>query len=322
MTHDIIQADVELATRLIADQRTDEEIIRALGHRGIDPQQAAQLLDDLHGGRKVTAKAALPPELSLRRRSRSASTTSDTGQRSSAHSPSAKPRAEAAGHRSRKGQDASPTFWRAFFVIAVVALAGVGFVLYQRYREQSQPPADTAPLRSKAGDTAQPGAAKAGAAGRDASATQVVLELQPDGLHVGGILVTRGNLLSALSKSLGPPNRTNQVAQTDTAIYAYDHLGVLIYSQPAGGTNSIVLDCDATGGVNGTTSPFAGLLKVEDSLIAPEMDSQQLGTIKDLDLKHPGTSETLWNGHYHDLGLAFAYLKTPRHLSLIVIDLK
>jgi hypothetical protein len=53
-----------------------------------------------------------------------------------------------------------------------------------------------------------------------------MLELQPGGLRSGGSLVTRGNLPPAAASRLGAPTRTNQVAQTGTVIYAYDHQGL------------------------------------------------------------------------------------------------
>ena len=72
-----------------------------------------------------------------------------------------------------------------------------------------------------------------------------------------------------------------------TIIYAYDVHGLLIYSQPGGRTNHIVLDCEATGGANGTTSPFAGTLRVEDQVIGPDTDSQTLAGMKKLGLDTP-----------------------------------
>ena len=80
MTHDIVQSDVELAFRLRDEQRTDEEIIAALVQRRVDPAKAAQFVDDLRNGRKVTAQVALPTEMSLARRSGKRSTSRGPGQ--------------------------------------------------------------------------------------------------------------------------------------------------------------------------------------------------------------------------------------------------
>jgi hypothetical protein len=149
----------------------------------------------------------------------------------------------------------------------------------------------------------------------------LVLELQPDGLHIGASLVGGSNLLPAIANVLGAPTRTNQAASAGTVIYAYDDHGLLIYSQPGGRTNQIVLDCEATGGANGTTSPFAGMLKVEDQVIGPGTDSQTLACVKNLGLDNRKSGSTIWGGHYHSLGLIFAYLRSPDRPSLIEIDL-
>jgi hypothetical protein len=148
------------------------------------------------------------------------------------------------------------------------------------------------------------------------------LELQPDGLHINGSLVGGSDLLPALASVLGAPTRTNQAASAGTIIYAYDDHGLLIYSQPGGRTNRIVLDCEATGGANGTTSPFAGTLKVGDQVIGPDTDSQTLAGIKELGLDNRRSGNTIWGGHYHNLGLIFAYLRSPERPSLIEIDFK
>ena len=65
MTHDILQSDIALAARLMGDHRTDEEILRALAYRAVDPVQAAKLLDDLHHGRKPEVRSPLPSEMTM-----------------------------------------------------------------------------------------------------------------------------------------------------------------------------------------------------------------------------------------------------------------
>jgi hypothetical protein len=150
----------------------------------------------------------------------------------------------------------------------------------------------------------------------------LALELQADGLHLGGSVVTPGNVLTAVASSLGVATRTNKVGQTDTVIYAYDHEGLLVYSQKGGGTNSIILDCEASGGTHGTTSPFVGTLTVAGQVIRSDTDSQALRAIKQLGLSRPGNQGGVWGGRYNGLNLVFAYLKTPQRLSLIEIDLK
>jgi hypothetical protein len=209
-------------------------------------------------------------------------------------------------------------------VVLVLAVAVVGIVLFQRYHAEANSREDQ---RLKAASSTpagarQPAPAAFAAATHVGLTTPLVLELQPDGLHIGGSLVTPGNLLPAIANLLGVPTRTNQVAQTGTVIYAYDQHGLLIYSQARGGTNSIVLDCEASGGVNGTTSAFAGKLKVEDQVVDSDTDPQTLAGIKKLGLGSPRSGGTIWGGRYNNFEVVFSYLKSAHHLSLIEIDLK
>ena len=307
MTHDILQSDIELATRLIGDRRPEGEIIRALVHRGIDPVKAAQLLSDLRSGKKVTSQSSAPLEFSLRRRSRPRHHAPETEESPSAPPPEAEVHRKPSGRPAGQDQNSSKVFRWMFAVLVGLALVVVGILLFQRYR-----------ARTTSADQPRPAAVMA----KSGLPAPLVLELQLDGLRIGGSLVKRDNLLPVVASLLGVPARTNQVAQTGAVIHAYDQQGVLLYSQPGGGTNSIVLDCEGTGGVNGTTSPFAGLLKMEDRVIGPGVDATTLTAIKALGLKNAGGSGSIWNGRYQGLDLVFAYLKSTQHLSLIEIDLK
>jgi hypothetical protein len=206
----------------------------------------------------------------------------------------------------------------------VVAIAAVGNALLKRGPSGSVALGKTQakPAITRQAETRPAAPATAAPVAHGNSSTPLVLELQADGLHIGGSLVTGGSLLPALAHLLGAPTRTNQAAPAGTVIYAYDDHGLLIYSQPGGRTNHIVLDCEATGGANGTTSPFAGTLKVEDQVIGPDTDSQTLAGIKNLGLDNRKSGGSIWGGHYHSLGLIFAYLKSPERPSLIEIDLQ
>ncbi len=206
------------------------------------------------------------------------------------------------------------------FLVVVV----VGSVLFQRYQPGAGSPAEqTSDTPGTSADRApREGPAGAARPTDNASPTSLALELQSDGLRIRGKLVTRDNLLPTVVSLLGPPSRTNQVTQTKTVIYAYDRHGLLIYSQPGRGTNSVVLDCEASGGANGTTSPFTGTLRVEGQLIGSDTDSKTLAGIKQLGLGAPKADGTIWNGRYKDVDLVFAYLRSPGHPSLIELDLK
>ena len=155
-----------------------------------------------------------------------------------------------------------------------------------------------------------------------ASPEGLVFDLASDGLHIGSRLLTRGNALKTLSEMLGAPTRTQQGAEPDTVIHAFDNHGLLIYSHQRTGNESIILDCEAIGGNNGTTTPFTGSLRIEDQVIRAEMDAPALAAIEKLGLKDPGPAGGIMRGSHNGLDLVFAYLRTPRHLSLIEIDLK
>jgi len=309
--------------RLMADGRADDQIVTALVQRRLDPAKAAQLMDDLRHGRKVIAQPALPPEFSLRR---SHSKTAERETRRSSHPRSAEsqPRPEPPSAPARMRRKKPPLIWVVAAVLLFLAIVVIGSVLFQRYQPGSgstraQPPGAPGTSAEPASRESTAGTASAS---RDASPATLALDLRPDGLRIRGKLVTRDNLLSTVVSLLGLPNRTNQVSQSGMLIYAYDQHGLLIYSQPAGGTNSVVLDCEAIGGANGTTSPFAGTLQVEDHVIGPNTDSQALVAMKQLGLGAPKAGGTIWNGRYKDVDLVFAYLKSSRRPSLIELDLK
>jgi len=327
MTHDILRTDIKLATRLMDEKRPDNEIIAALVTRGIEPATAAQLVDDLRNGKKVDAQSTLPMEFGLARRSRSKNGSQGSRQDQPSRSSQDESRREPPRHATVRGQEKSAVPWRtpAIFVALVVVVVVVGGILvFQRYRVGTDSTAErttNAPV-PKANGASTLAPATAAAPSKNPSTASLVLELQPDGLHIAGSQVTGGNVLTAVAKSLGVATRTNRVGQTDTVIYAYDQHGLLIYSHPGGGTNSIILDCDASGGNHGATSPFTGTLMVEGQVISADTDPQTLTAIKQLGLNHPGTSDSVWGGHYNGLDLVFAYLKSPQRLSLIEIDLK
>lgn len=324
MTHDVLRADIDLATRLRDDHRPDDEIILALVHRGVDPGQAAQLLDDLRKGIKPTPQSPVPPEMTLARRSRTRSVPPGNGPTRSSRSSRATSRDGSPAQTADRGRKRTAVFWLTVVIFVVLVIAAGTFILIQRYKAATNAPEKQKPKAAIPKVDAIPRAAptKAAASRQNVPSSPLVLELQPDGLHLGGSLVTPGNVLSAVAKSLGVATRTNRVGQTDTVIYTYDQQGLLIYSQKSGGTNSIILDCEASGGTHGTTPPFTGTLTVDGQVIRTDTDPQTLTAIKQLGLNHPGSHSGIWGGRYNGLDLVFAYLKSPQRLSLIEIDLK
>ena len=323
MTHDLLQSDVEVAIRLMAEGRADDQIITALARRRLDPAKAVRLVDDLRNGRKVVAQPALPQEFALRR-SRSRSAARESVAPPPTRSPKPEPRPELPSPSGASKRKKPAVMWIVAAILLFLAIVVVGSALFQRYSlgsrhlEEQEP--RTAAARGKSAP--KPEMPRVETATRHLSPAPLGLELQPDGLRIDGKLLTRDNLLPAVVSLLGPPTLTNQVSQTKTLVYAYDHLGLLIYSHPAGGTNSLVLDCEGIGGANGTTSPFAGTLRVEADVIGPNTDSQTLAAIKQLALAAPKAGGTIWHGSYRNVDVVFAYLKSPRRPSLIELDLK
>jgi hypothetical protein len=324
MTPDILQSDILLAIRLVGEQRTDEEILQSLSHRGVDAVQAAKLLDDLRNGRKPEARSPLPPELSISRRSRSRRVPREAGQALPIRPSSPEPeRQRSAGSiiSSRGNLRIAKVVVAGLFVLTLV-LAGILLLRRSGTGSKASEGPQSAPATVQQAVTRPAAPPTENFLGQGNSSAPLMLELRSEGLRIGGSLVTAANLLSTVAQSLGAPARTNQATQAGPVIYAYDNYGLLVYSQPGGRTNHIVLDCDATGGANGTTAPFVGTLKVEDQLIGPDTDSQTLAGIKKLGLSSSRSDGTIWGGRYNSLNLVFAYLKTPQRPSLIEIDLK
>jgi len=121
MTHDILQTDIDLATRLRDDQRPDEEIILALAHRGVDAAKAAELVDNLRNGRAPTSQPIIPPEFARMRRPRSRNVARETGQ-----NPPTRDSLPASGRERRaqpavQGRKKSLVLW--FAAVALVGLA-------------------------------------------------------------------------------------------------------------------------------------------------------------------------------------------------------
>jgi hypothetical protein len=61
MIHEILAADVEFARSMINSSHSDAEILAYLASRGLDPTQAAQLVDDLRHGRQPSVQLPVVP---------------------------------------------------------------------------------------------------------------------------------------------------------------------------------------------------------------------------------------------------------------------
>ncbi len=319
MTHDLLQSDIDLAKRLRGDHRADEEIITALVNRGIDPAQAALLLDDLRSGRKAAPQTTAHLEFTPARRSRSKRAAHGGAPNPPTPFPRVESRRERPPRPTGHGPKTPTAVWVIIAVLFGAVLVAVGVVLFQRSHSKARLQDEPQPRAAQANTDTSLRKSPAPAT-PTTTAGSLILELRPDGLHLGDSLVNRGNLLGVAAKSLGVPTRTNRVAQTETVVYAYDRQGLLIYSQKGGATNSIVLDYEAAGGANGTTSPFGGVLRIEDRVIGPDTDPQTLFAIKSLDLKGRGDNSSILGGRYNNCEVVFAYENSSRRLRLVEID--
>jgi hypothetical protein len=133
MTHDILQTDIDLATRLRDDQRPDEEIILALAHRGVDAAKAAELVDNLRNGRAPTPQPLIPPEFARLRRSRSRNVARETGQSPPTRPAPAASRVERQAQPAIQGRKKSVVLWLAAVALVGLAIAVVALVLSRNH---------------------------------------------------------------------------------------------------------------------------------------------------------------------------------------------
>jgi hypothetical protein len=315
MTNDILQSDIDLASRLLDANRPADEIIAALGYRGINGGRAAQLVADLQAGKTVEPDRPI----SINLPSRPIEETPPSEQQYSRKSaPAELPGDRPQGSRAR--QRKSTAFpWFTIIALAVAAVCVVAFVLLSRKSHSSD---SNDQSRSQASDqtTTDSGGSKHGASVPDAKA--ISLEVEPEGLRLCGKSLTQENFLPAIFKTLGAPSRTNQVEKADQVIYAYDACGLLVYAPKNAGHYSIVLHFDASDGEAGTKYPFVGTFKISNHVVRPGTDAASLSSIKELGLQPPNSASGIFRAQYGALELVFGYLKSPERLSLIEIDFK
>ena len=349
MKRDIFQSDIDLAKHLICSKAADDEILRALARRNVEPTKAAQLVNDLRSSRPVTA--ADPTRGAPERKANEGGavpTREPHHGRHSSHQRSWRHRTlEPAG----EGRTPGAFRWGLALLFVCLGLSSASLTMWHlRYHADTrslldrlenatstdQPLANHILARrlnpseknrfetvvSKLSNTSSSRRAERHTGNLPSPHEELVLELQPDGLHIGNDTISRTNALSVFSRVIGTPTRTNTVEEPNRVIYAFDNQGVLVYSQPGVCDDYIVFDCDAQGGTHGTTLPFTGQLKLESCVIQASTDSITLASMKNLGLNAPEAGGSILAGNYHGLGLYFAYLKTQHHLSLIEINLK
>ena len=121
MTHDVLQSDIELARRLIKEEKTDPEIISALGFRGIPEGTATQLIEDLRAGRLKDQPMTYVPRSPKR-------TAVMAGEGAQPHPP----RKHSSKRRPQKpGQGNSVFFWILVALLALLAIGAVGYAFYE-----------------------------------------------------------------------------------------------------------------------------------------------------------------------------------------------
>jgi hypothetical protein len=297
MTNDILQSDIDLARRLLDAQRPPEDIVVALGYRGINGNRAAQLIADLQAGK--TVEPDRPITISLPSKTVEeppASEHQQSGRSAAAELTRERPR-ESRTERQKGG--AFPWFTLIALISAAICV-GAFMILSRKSHTNLSTDQSRSPVPS---------------------ANAVLLEVEPQGLRLCGNSLTRENFLPVIFKILGAPARTNHVEKADQVIYAYDDCGLLVYSPK----NSIVLDFDASygaAGAAGTKNAFVGTFKINNQTVPPGTDAASLRSIKELGLQAPQSASGIFHAQYGTVELVFGYLKTPERLSLVEIDFK
>jgi hypothetical protein len=338
MTHDILPSDIDLANKLRSAGHSDEDIITSLVHRGIDRAEATQLLDDLRNGRPVKTKMQKGLETTPRRRSRERRSEGlREGERENESRPdrerqSHAPSSKEEPHRERRSKPEEKKkgfrFWPWVLVFLIFLSASVGGMVFFNHGQFLRGGFWSNRFGTRASARELPGSGDSGpdtvaARGYNIGPADLALEFRPDGLHVGEAVVTHDNALKVFTDLLGSPTRTIPGKDPETMNYAFDAYGLVICSGKNGANNSILLDCDAVGGATGTKTGFKGLLRAEDGeVIRAETASTKLAAIKKLGLNPAGISSGILDGRYQNLNLVFVYLKSPKRLSAVEIDLK
>jgi hypothetical protein len=286
MTGDLLQSDIDLARRLIAEGQTDGEIIVALGYRRIGPERAQRLVQDLRRGIDVPADP-LPANLWR-------PVTGDGGANHYEEAPSPAP---------RHTEETSPFPWFRVALLSLVAVTITGVFLFNRDR------------RTEVSATSRELMVEPSVMLR-APALQV--EVETDRIRISGTTLSRQNALKVLSDLAGPPARTNRLE--DLTMYAFDQNGIVLYADNKNGKDSLLLYFEPVGGVNGAQHAFTGTLSVRGKPITLGTDPKALLSLGELGLKETATN--VFSVQTNGLGLSFAYLNTPAQLSLVQIDLE
>jgi hypothetical protein len=290
-----LQSDIDLARRLIAAGESDAQIIVALGYRRIGVEKAHRVVRDLRRGIDVPPDPL--PDISVEAPPRATGPVDEQDAASQAE-------CTGASNAPKKSQRAAGFSWLrlAFLAVVGVSLAAVFLVNHNSKPTARATPSEQLMVRPEP----------------NLRRHHLEIEVEPPNVRVGGTTLSRENALKTLSGLVGVPARTNQIA--DVRIYAFDQSGILLYSEAESGKQSLLVYFQAVGGANGAQNAFSGSLAIRGNGVTVTTGSRSLTAIPELALSE--TAPNVFSGKCEGLGLSFAYLKTPDHLSLVQIDLQ
>jgi hypothetical protein len=123
MIQDILSSDVEFARGMMSASHPDAEILAHLASRGIQPAQAAQLVDDLRHGRQPNTLLPFPLRPGRSRRG--------AGDRPKAAPTKAPPEYHPHSKRSRRGkhQRSSIPWW--FLILILIFLGALTYAFWE-----------------------------------------------------------------------------------------------------------------------------------------------------------------------------------------------
>jgi hypothetical protein len=293
MTDEILQTDIDLARRLIAEGHPDAEIVENLAFRKIAPNRASRLVAELRGGKTVE------PDQDWR-------AAATRNQLLSRRVPSPGPRIQQPASAPPRRTDPIVIPWgRIIAVVSVMVCIAVVIWIGQHKRRVSTE-SGTKVAAALGGSPPEPGSLE--------------IEIDPGGVQIQGSRVRSDNVLAVFSSVLGPPSRTNHLAADHGSVYVFDAYGIVIYPAKEDNRDSIVIDFEGNGGTNSASAAFSGKLKIADAMVTADIGPKELAAWKEPRIDENGASSGIYNLRYKSLHLIFAYLTRPDHLSLAEID--
>ena len=290
MTGDLLQSDIDLARRLIAAGETDAQIIVALSYRRIGGEKALSLARALRDGIDVQPDPFRP----------AIGSSEPRFDRPPADS---RPEPKRSQPQPKPTEGGSQFPWFRLALLSFVALSIAAVFLINRKAHTPVSAASRELMVKPAATLRRP---------------VLQVEIDPGGVRVSGTVLSRENALKTLSDIAGPAARTNHVE--DLTMYAFDHLGTVLYSGNKGGKDSLLLYFEPVGGTNGALHAFSGTLTVRGNPVAVTTEPKSLLAVPELALKE--TSTNVFSGQFAGLGLSFVYLTSSGQLSLVQIDLE